>query len=110
MNIDHKTLTLALLAASSTFLPATLQAQTIDESSYRLADAASLWSTTANAAGLTLDFLVDRGVAMMEGSHESRDFHRVQEGNQDNGLRFFTERYQHLGRYLYGYGKFDFDM
>ena len=67
MNIDHKTLTLALLAASSTFLPATLQAQTIDESSYRLADAASLWSTTTNAAGLTLDFLVDRGVAMMEG-------------------------------------------
>ena len=110
MNIDHKTLTLALLAAFSTFLPATLQAQTIDESSYRLADAASLWSTTANAAGLTLDYLVDRGVAMMEGSHESRDFHRVQEGNQDNSLRFFTERYQHLGRYLYGYGKFDFDM
>ena len=91
-------------------LPATLQAQTIDESSYRLADAASLWSTTTNAAGLTLDILVDRGVAMMEGSHESRDFHRVQEGNQDNSLRFFTERYQHLGRYLYGYGKFDFDM
>ena len=47
---------------------------------------------------------------MMEGSHESRGFHRVQEGNQDNSLRFFTERYQHLGRYLYGYGKFDFDM
>lgn len=110
MNIDHKTLTLGLLASATMFLPTTLQAQTIDESAYRLADAASLWSTTTNAAGLTLDDRVDRGVAMMEAGHESNDFHRVQEGNQDNGLRFFTERYQHLGRYLYGYGKFDFDM
>ncbi len=110
MNIDHLSLAPRLLAPALLLFPLSLSAQTVDESSYRLADAISLWTESHNAAGLTLDSITDRGVALIEGTHQSLGYRRVQEGNQDNGLHFFTERYQRMGRYLYGYGKFDFDM
>jgi len=96
-------------------------AQTISEGTYRLADEQLLWQQTENAAGLSHDMhsadsagyttaAANRGVAAFDFNHLSGDFHRVQEGNQTNMLRFFTERYQQVGRYLYGYGSFDFGM
>lgn len=109
MNIKHIYNIHRAFAISLLFSPLALHAQAIDESSYRLTDATSLWSLTNNAAGLTLDPTADRGVAYISGSHESRGFHRVQEGTQDNDFTFFTERYQHMGKYLYGYGKFEFN-
>lgn len=79
------------------------------EASYLYADAMQLWRLTQNAAGLTIDSLGDRGYAAFAFAHRSGDYHRVQEGGMTNSLGFFTERYQHIGRYLYGYGSFRFD-
>ena len=81
MNIDHLSLAPRLLAPALLLFPLSLSAQTVDESSYRLADATSLWTETHNAAGLTLDSITDRGVALIEGTHQSLGYRRVQEGN-----------------------------
>ena len=86
-----------------------------DIASYQYADATQLWRLTGNAAGLshdpeTCDSSANRGVAWFDLMHRSGDYHRVQEGGQMNQLRFYTERYQKIGKYLYGYGSFDFDM
>ena len=86
-----------------------------DIASYQYADATQLWRLTGNAAGLSLDpetcdSSANRGVAWFDLMHRSGDYHRVQEGGQMNQLRFYTERYQKVGKYLYGYGSFDFDM
>jgi hypothetical protein len=84
-----------------------------DYSNYRLADEKQLWRTTENAAGLAIDMkdsADNRGVAYFDYQYRGGDYHRVQQGGQTNQLRFFTERYQKIGNYLYGYGAFDFDM
>lgn len=90
-------------------------AQDITQEKYQLADEQALWRNSQNAAGIALDMeiqdsAVNRGVAFFDLRHQSGDYHRVQEGNQTNQLRFFTERYQKIGKWLYGYGSFDFDM
>ena len=92
----------------------TVQAQ-INTGTYKYADETQLWRLTGNAAGLSLDPTVcdssaNRGIAYFDISHRSGDYHRVQEGNQQNTLQFYTERYQKIGRWLYGYGSFHFDM
>lgn len=91
----------------------TLMAQEMTQEKYQLADERQLWGESQNAAGLAHDMrdsADNRGVAYFDLMHRSGDFHRVQEGGQMNQLRFFTERYQKIGKYLYGYGSFDFDM
>ena len=88
-------------------------AQTMTSEKYMLADERQLWSGSQNAAGLALDMRDssdNRGIAFFDLQHHSGDYRRVQEGGQRNQLRFFTERYQKIGKYLYGYGSFDFDM
>ena len=77
---------------------------------YKYDDAMQLWRNTDNAAGLSVDSTRNRGIAMFNLSHSEGDYHRVQEGGQRNELEFFTERYQAIGKYLYGYGKFRFNM
>ncbi len=94
-------LTLALL-------PSLLWAQT-DEASYRLADATQTFRLTQNAAALDVDSVVNRGYAQVRFDRSVGDYTRVQEGDEHNALRFETERYQRIGRYLVGYGRFDFD-
>ncbi len=101
----------ALLA----FLPLISPAQTpVDslpgEPAYRLQDLTQLWHSTHNASGLSLDASQNRGYAAASYLHRGGDYHRVQEGGMANSLRFFTERYQRLGKYLYSYGKVDFNM
>ncbi len=90
------------------------QAQTqMTTEKYQLADERQLWNESLNAAGLAHDMRDssdNRGVAYFDMQHQSGSYHRIQEGNQQNQLRFFTERYQKIGRYLYGYGSFDFNM
>jgi hypothetical protein len=81
-----------------------------NEGAYRYADATQLWRTTGNAAGLSLDSSANRGMAAFTLQHKSGDYHRVQEGGQQNLMRFEAERYQTVGRYLTGYGRFSFDM
>jgi len=91
----------------------TIAAQTMNHEKYQLADEQQVWNESQNAAGLAFDMRdssSNRGVAYFDLMHHSGDYHRVQEGAQQNQLRFFTERYQKIGKYLYGYGSFDFDM
>lgn len=88
----------------------TANAQDVEKGNYRYADETQLWRLTQNAAGLSLDSAPNRGIAYFDYSHASGDLHRVQEGGMNNNLEFFTERYQKIGKYLYGYGSFKFDM
>ena len=111
MNIKHIRHILFMLWLSALTAPAV--AQRMDYGQYALADERQLWRSAENAAGLALDMrdsADNRGVAFFDLRHHSGDYHRVQEGSQQNQLRFFTERYQKIGKYLYGYGSFDFDM
>lgn len=79
------------------------------QSEYRYQDATQLWRLTDNAAGLAIDSSQNRGYAQLGVEHWDGDYTRVQEGKQTNRLLFETERYQKVGKYLYGYGRFDFD-
>lgn len=106
MNKKIYILTFALLASATSMA----QNNLTDEGQYRYYDATQLWRNTDNAASLTLDSTSNRGKAEFYMSHVSGTYHRVQEGNQTNTLQFYTERYQKIGNYLYGYGKFDFNM
>lgn len=102
-----------ILLLSMAFVSINANAQQVTEEKYRLADEQQLWTLSSNAAGLAHDMkdsADNRGIAYFNVQHLSGDYHRVQEGDQQNQLRFFTERYQKIGRYLYGYGSFDFDM
>ena len=87
------------------------------ESVYRYDDATQLWRTSGNAAGLSIDAgskldsaSYNRGFAQFTFQHQDGDYHRVQEGGSSNLLQFHTERYQTIGKYLVGYGRFTFDM
>jgi len=88
------------------FATATAHAQVGREKDMEMRE---LWKQTQNAAGLALDSTADHGLSYFDGRHTSGNFARVQDGTQTNQLRFFTERKQKIGNYLYGYGRFDFD-
>ncbi|MBR1448268.1 MAG: hypothetical protein IJ588_05935 [Prevotella sp.] len=103
--MNKTALMLCMLAYHANTLP--LQAQ---ESAYRYADATQLWRLTDNAAGLGQDNSQNRGYAEFTLEHREGDYRRVQEGGQRNQLTFQTERYQKIGMYLVGYGRFRFDM
>lgn len=85
-----------------------LQQQT--KETYEYADALQLWRNTQNPAGLSLDTLVERGVSYFTLSQAQGSHYRVQDGDKLNQLLFTSERYQKIGKYLYGYGRFIFDM
>lgn len=82
----------------------------VGEPEYRYKNLTQLWHNTNNAAGLSLDDSPNRGFASIGFNHRGGDYHRVQEGGAMNNMQFFTERYQRLGRYLYSYGKVDFNL
>ena len=82
----------------------------VGEPEYRYKNFTQLWHNTNNAAGLSLDDSSNRGFASIGFNHRGGDYHRVQEGGAMNNMQFFTERYQRLGRYLYSYGKVDFNL
>lgn len=111
-NIIRNIYSRAIVCAAIASLPITsLPAQPC----YRLSDQQQTWHQTRNAAGMAFDFnttdsSANRGIAYFDYQHQEGDFHRVQDGGMKNNLRFFTERYQKVGKYLYGYGSFDFNM
>lgn len=80
------------------------------ESAYRYDDATQLWRLSDNAAALQMDSSRNRGMAELQLEHRDGDYRRVQEGGQRNLLAFNTERYQNVGKYLAGYGRFSFNM
>ncbi|WP_448907442.1 DUF6850 family outer membrane beta-barrel protein [Hoylesella shahii] len=79
------------------------------EGNYRHNDVVQIWRNTHFAAGLTLDSMPNRGLSSMGYSIDEGSFRRVQEGSSQRSLNFFTERYQHVGKWLYGYGRVNFD-
>jgi len=105
---NKKTYTIIALLAASLSMQA--QKPLTGESEYRYNDATQLWRNTDVAAGLTVDSTQNRGIAYFNLYHQQGDYHRVQQGGMQNQLQFYTERYQKIGKYLYGYGRFQFDM
>ena len=95
-------------------LPVSVMLQAQDElrtkEKYEYEDAVQLWRSTLNPAGLSLDTLINRGISYFDLSRQKGTHHLVQDGNAYNQLLFKSERYQRIGKYLYGYGSFIFDM
>lgn len=110
-----KKLFLSILLVSSFFNVMAQEKNIVTRERYKLMDETQPWRLTQNAAGMSLDIekfdsTANRGIAYFDYTHQDGDYHRVQEGDMVNQLRFFTERYQQIGKYLYGYGSFDFNM
>ena len=99
----------ALAAALTLGIAALAQTNTYTEGAYRHDDAVQIWRNTPFAAGLTLDSMRNRGYTAVGYTLEDGDYHRVQEGGTHRTLNFYTERYQHIGQWLYGYGSVNFD-
>ena len=104
---NKRYITILAMALTACTVYAQQKASALGE--YRFDDATQLWRLTDNAAGLGIDTTRNRGYAEIGYYHHSGDYTRVQEGTRSNQLRFETERYQKIGKYKYGYGRFDFD-
>ncbi|RKW57829.1 MAG: hypothetical protein D8H98_12290 [Prevotella sp.] len=101
---------IASLAGALMFcLVALAQSNTTIEGTYRHDDLVQIWRNTDIAAGLTLDSMRNRGFTSMGYTLQEGDYHRVQEGSAQRLLNFYTERYQRIGKWLYGYGSVNFD-
>lgn len=108
MNLRYTFLAGLTLAATWTLHAQNAELQTKER--YEYADAVQLWRHTLNAAGLSRDTLIERGVSYFDFSHQKGTHYLVQDGDKQNRLLFASERYQKIGKYLYGYGRFTFDM
>lgn len=102
-------LTAAWLLLSSVQMIAQDSKSLNGESEYLHDDMIQLWRGTQNASCLTIDSMRNRGYAEFSYYRREGSYHRVQEGSSMNQFAFTTERYQHIGKYLYGYGRFTFD-
>ncbi len=68
------------------------------------------WSNTSNAAGMIFA-KNDRGsFVTLESYSNGGDYHRLQEGSANDGLRFFTERYDKLNDKVFVKGSFSFNL
>lgn len=99
---------LLCLLPVSFLMQAQHEPQTKEKQDY--ANAVQLWRSTLNPAGLSLDTLIDRGVSFFDLTRRKGTHHLVQDGDASNKLLFESERYQQIGPYLYGYGRFTFDL
>lgn len=102
-------ITAAMMLLSSTTVTAQNHDTLNGESEYMYDDMMQIWRNTENSSCLTIDSTRNRGYAEFNFFRREGSYHRVQEGSSMNQFAFFTERYQHIGKYLYGYGKFMFD-
>ncbi len=85
------------------------KAPLMDEGEYRYDDVMQLWLNTNNASCIGIDSVDTHGLAQFCYNTSDGSYHRVQEGKSHNELSFFTERYQKIGKSLYGYGSFNFN-
>lgn len=76
---------------------------------YQMLDQQLLFLHTNNAAGLAIDASSNRGTAAFRYTYDGGHYRRVQEGMSTHALHFVTESYQKLSKWLYVYGKFDFN-
>ncbi len=98
-----------LLLLASVHVTAQAQGVSTSKGSYLYQDAQEVWRNTNNAAGLGLDSLTNRGVTYFELSQLNTDHHLVQNGDKQNTIHFLSERYQHIGKHLVGFGRFEFN-
>lgn len=68
------------------------------------------WSNTSNAAGISFSKVDVGSFATLEGYNSGGDYHRVQEGNANNGLKFSTERYDRFNEKVLVKGSFSFNL
>lgn len=66
------------------------------------------WLQVNNAAGLGLTNIKSHGLTALGYFTEGGDYHRAQEGNLRNGLNFYSERYDKLGKNWNSWGSFNF--
>lgn len=104
----NKLFTLTCLLLPSLGLQA--QKEMKQEADYRYNDATQIWRNTEHTAGMAIDSTVTRGVTQVGFQQQGGNYHRVQEGSGNKAFFFSSERYQSLGKHLYGYGRFVFSM
>lgn len=68
------------------------------------------WSNTSNAAGMVFAKTDKGSFATLETYSNGGDYHRLQEGSANNGLKFSTERYDKLNDYVFVKGSFSFNL
>lgn len=68
------------------------------------------WTQIQNAAGLGLSPVVTHGVTELGYNISGGDYHRAQEGNERNGLDFYSERFDKLNENWAVWGSFNFIM
>jgi hypothetical protein len=68
------------------------------------------WLNSNNAAGLTILVIPLHGNTELGYNDAGGDYHRAQEGNRLNGLRFVSERYDKIGKNWLSWGSFEFQM
>lgn len=68
------------------------------------------WLQTNNAAGLGLSTVKFHGVSELGYNSANGDLHRAQEGNDQSGLGFYSERYDKLAKNWKSWGSFNFIM
>ena len=68
------------------------------------------WLHSNNAAGLGLSTVKFHGVTELGYNIAKGDLHRAQEGNEQNGLNFYSERYDKLAKNWTSWGSFNFIM
>jgi hypothetical protein len=107
---DIKTKILLIAALLPTAMAGYAQSDMMNRNAYQWLEEQQLWRSTNNAAGLSLDTMANYGVSRFHLSHSGGNYARVQDGDMENKLTFFSERYQKISEGLYGYGKFQFDM
>lgn len=69
-----------------------------------------LWNLTDNAAGMGYSDVNRGSLTTLLKYYSNGDYHRVQEGSANNGLTFFTERYDRFNDKLFVRGSFAFNM
>ncbi len=68
------------------------------------------WTQTQNAAGLGLSTIKAEGITELGYNQNAGDYHRAQEGNARNGIDFYSERFDQIGKNLVSWGSFNFKM
>ena len=108
MNKNNAILILCALGMSLPIVAQKQDSQT-GESEYKYYDMLQIWRNTDNSAAMVLDSACARGIVEMGINRRQGNYYRVQEGDADNSFVFYTERYQTIGKYFYGFGSFFFN-
>ena len=68
------------------------------------------WLNSNNASGLSITEIPVHGNTELGYHNSGGDYHRAQEGNRLNGLRFISERYDKMSKNWLVWGSFEFEM